>query len=49
MVLVQEIQTDPVSSYVLHIDFLAVNKNEKVTTEVAVVVVGESSVDKLGL
>lgn len=49
MVLVQDIQTDPVSSYVLHIDFLAVNKNEKVTTEVAVVVVGESSVDKLGL
>ena len=40
---------DPVSDVLLHVDFLAVNKNEKVTTEVPLKVIGESSVEKLGL
>lgn len=48
LVLVQEIQQDPVSDVVLHIDFLAVKKDEKVTTEVPVVLEGESPVEKLG-
>lgn len=41
-------QLDPVSDVVLHVDFLAVNKNEKVTTEVPVKLFGESSIEKLG-
>lgn len=48
MVLVQDIQLDPVSDIVLHVDFLAVNKNEKVTTEVPVILHGESQIEKLG-
>jgi len=47
MVLVQDIQLDPVSDIVLHIDFLAVSKDEKVTTEVPVILVGESLIEKL--
>ena len=49
LVLIQDIQLDPVSDVLLHVDFLAVNKNEKVTTEVPLKVIGESSVEKLGL
>ena len=48
MVLIQDIQLDPVTNVVLHIDFLAVSKDEKVTTEVPVILVGESVVEKLG-
>ena len=48
MVLVQDIQLDPVSDVVLHVDFLAVSKNEKVKTEVPVVLYGESQIEKLG-
>lgn len=48
LVLVQEIQQDPVTDVVLHIDFLAVKKDEKVSTEVPVVLEGESPVEKLG-
>jgi large subunit ribosomal protein L25 len=33
----------------MHVDFLAVNKNEKVTTEVPLKIIGESAVEKLGL
>lgn len=47
-VLIQDMQLDPVSDVVLHVDFLAVNKNEKVTTEVPVKLIGESSIEKLG-
>ncbi|MEI7562441.1 MAG: 50S ribosomal protein L25 [bacterium] len=49
LVLIQDIQLDPVSDVLMHIDFLAVNKNEKVTTEIPLKVIGESSVEKLGL
>lgn len=48
MVLVQDIQLDPVSDVVLHVDFLAVSKNEKVKTEVPVILFGESQIEKLG-
>ncbi|AHB41826.1 hypothetical protein P148_SR1C00001G1047 [candidate division SR1 bacterium RAAC1_SR1_1] len=48
LVLIQDIQVDPVSDVVLHIDFLAVSKNEKVKTEVPVLLVGESPIEKLG-
>lgn len=47
MVLIQDIQLDPVSDIVIHIDFLAVSKDEKVTTEVPVILVGESPIEKL--
>lgn len=48
MVLIQDIQLDPVTDNLLHIDFLAVNKDEKVTTEVPIILIGESLVEKLG-
>ncbi|MDD3262234.1 MAG: 50S ribosomal protein L25 [Candidatus Absconditabacteria bacterium] len=48
LVLVQDMQLDPVSDIVLHVDFLAVKKDEKVSTEVPVILVGEAPVEKLG-
>ena len=47
-VLIHDMQLDPVSDFVLHADFLAVNKDEKVTAEVPVILVGESPLEKLG-
>lgn len=47
MVLVQDIQLDPVSDVVLHIDFLAVKKDEKVKTEVPVILTWEAPIEKL--
>jgi large subunit ribosomal protein L25 len=47
-VLIHDMQLDPVSDVVLHVDFLAVNKNEKVTTEVPVILIGESPIEKIG-
>lgn len=46
LVLIQDIQVDPVTDILLHVDFLAVNKNEKVTTEVPVKMTGESPLEK---
>lgn len=48
MVLIQDIQIDPVTNNLMHIDFLAVKQDEKVTTEVPIILIGESSVEKLG-
>lgn len=48
LVLIQDIQLDPVSDVLLHIDFLAVNKDEKVTTEIPIKMIGESPIEKLG-
>lgn len=39
---------DPVSDVLLHVDFLAVKSDEKVTTEVAIKLIGESPIEKLG-
>ncbi len=47
LVLLQAMQLDPVSDEVLTVDFLAVNKNEKVSASVPVVLIGESKVEKL--
>ena len=47
LVLLQDMQLDPVTDEVLSVDFLAVNQNEKVTASVPVVLVGESKVEKL--
>lgn len=49
LVLIQEFQLDPVTDVVIHIDFLAVKKDEKVKTEVPIVLIGESPIEKLGL
>lgn len=48
LVLIQDIQLDPVTDILLHIDFLAVNKDEKVTTEIPVTLIGESLIEKSG-
>lgn len=37
LVLIQDIQLDAVTDYVLHIDFLAVKSDEKVTADIPVV------------
>ncbi|HRX64093.1 MAG TPA: 50S ribosomal protein L25 [Candidatus Absconditabacterales bacterium] len=41
MVLVYDYQLDPVMDEVLHVDFLAIKKGEKVTAEVDIVMTGE--------
>lgn len=48
LVLIQDIQLDPVSDVVQHIDFLAVKKDEKVKTEVPIVLFWESTIEKSG-
>lgn len=45
LVLFHEVQLHPVSDHVIHVDFLAVNKDEKVEAEVPVVLIGESPVE----
>lgn len=49
LVLIQDIQTDPVTDILIHADFLAIQKDEKVKTEVPVILSWESSIEKLGL
>lgn len=48
LVLIQDIQLDPVSNVLLHVDFLAIKADEKVTTEIPVVLTGESLLEKSG-
>lgn len=48
LVLIHEIQLDPVSDHLLHVDFLAVRKDVKVTTEVPLVLIWESPFEKSG-
>ncbi len=47
LVLFQDIQLDPVTDVLLHVDFLAVNKDEKVTTEIPIRMIWESPIEKL--
>ncbi len=47
LVLIQDIQLDPVSDVALHVDFLAIQADEKVTTEVPIKMTGESPIEKL--
>lgn len=49
LVLVHDYQTDPVSDYLIHVDLLAVNKDEKVRAEVPLVIIGESPFEKNAL
>jgi large subunit ribosomal protein L25 len=48
LVLIQDIQLDPVQDYVLHIDFHAVKADEKVKSEVVIILEGTAPVEKLG-
>lgn len=46
LVLLQDMQLDPVSDEVLTLDFLAVNRNEKVSASIPVILIGESKIEK---
>lgn len=46
LVLIQDIQLDPVSDVLLHVDFLAIKADEKVTTEIPLILAGESPIEK---
>jgi large subunit ribosomal protein L25 len=46
--LIQDIQLDPVSNVLLHVDFLAIKADEKVTTEIPLILTGESPLEKSG-
>ncbi len=48
-VIVKGYDLDPVTDQLLHVDFLAVNKDQEVETEVPLVFSGESKVEKLAL
>lgn len=48
MVLIYNIQKDPVKDYLLHVDFLAVKADEKVEAEVKIILKWESQIEKLG-
>src|SRR5258706_13175509 len=47
--LVHNLQLHPVTSELLHVDFLQVNLKEKVTTQIPVELVGESPAEKSGI
>jgi large subunit ribosomal protein L25 len=49
MVLVYDYQKNPITDDVIHIDFLAVNANEKVSAEVSIILIGIAPVDKDGI
>ena len=45
--MIKDIQLGPVTDYVLHIDFHAVKADEKVTTQIPVVLIGIAPIEKL--
>ena len=47
LALIHEIQVDPVTDFLGHIDFLAVSRDEKVTAEIPVILTWESNIEKL--
>jgi large subunit ribosomal protein L25 len=49
LVLIHDVKCNPVNGMVQHIDFLAVQKNQKVTAEIPVELVWEPPIEKLGL
>lgn len=49
LVLIHDIQVDPVTDYVLHVDFLTLKKGQKVTTDVQIMLEGVAPIEKLGL
>lgn len=46
-VLINEVQVDPVTDFLNHVDFLAVSKDEKVTADIPIILIWESSIEKL--
>ncbi len=48
MVLIYDLQLDPVSDMLMHVDFIALKKGQKVSTDVQVVLEGEAPVEKAG-
>ena len=46
LVLIQEIQLHPVSDHLMHVDFLAVRRDVKVTADIPLVLEGESPFEK---
>lgn len=46
--MIQDIQLDPVTDVLIHIDFLAINANEKVKTEISIILTGECPLEKAG-
>lgn len=46
LVLVHDIQTHPVTDALLHVDFLAVRKDKKVTADVSIILIGMSPAQK---
>jgi len=48
-VVVKEVQTDPISRQILHLDFHHVSMGERIRVEVPVVLLGEERVEKEGL
>lgn len=49
LVLFHHLQLDPVTDRLMHVEFLAVNKDEKVSAEVPLILVGVSPLEKSGL
>ena len=49
LVLVQDIQLDPVSDHVMHVDLIAVKRDEKVSADVSVILTWVSQYEKDGL
>jgi large subunit ribosomal protein L25 len=49
LVLIHDIQVDPVTDYVLHVDFLTLKQGQKVETEVQIILQGVAPIEKLGL
>ena len=48
-VMVKDVQYNPVSDYIQHLDFLSVNIDEKIEVEVPLVFVGEAPITKSGM
>ena len=46
LVLVQDIHLDPVTDYILHVDFHAVKADEKVTADIPIILEGISPIAK---
>jgi len=49
LVLFHRLQLDPVTDRLMHVEFLAVNKDEKVSAEVPLILVGVSPFEKSGV
>lgn len=47
--LIHNVQTDPITDLPLHVDFLQVNLKQKVTAQIPVELVGDSSAEKQGI